>query len=208
MKPNNVANSHLKRLITVAISGILLGIAIILVTLEISHRNIISFVTAQEKYVISVEAAFLAVFLVEVLVRILSYNFRTPEMANYGVRLRILVRVIGYLIATVSVVSVLASNPALAISVGAVIGVVIAFATQNITSSILATILILNTRILRIGEEVTVSGITGTVADINLTHTIISVGEDIVFVPNSVIIYTSLRRKKRIDNPDHDTRHW
>ncbi len=198
----------MKRLILATIAGLVSGIVLILATLEIAHRNIIPFVSTQRKYIISVEAAFWGVFLVEVLVRILSYNFRTHQMADYGARVRVLVRVVGYTIAVVSIVSILASDPALAISLGAVIGVIIAFATQNITGSVLSAILILNTRITRIGEEITVSGITGTVVDINLIHTVISVGEDVVFVPNSVIISSAVRRKKRTGPHDSDVRRW
>ena len=89
IKPNIKHNSHLKRLIIIAISGAILGIALILATLEISRENITSFVGTQEKYIISIEAAILAIFLVEILARIISYSASSTEITNYGVRLRL-----------------------------------------------------------------------------------------------------------------------
>ena len=187
----------LKRLVVLAVTGMLIGIAIILVTLEISHRNVIPFVATQQKYIITIEAAILGAFLVETIARIISLSLSRPELANYGVRIRLIVRVVGYLIAAVAVVSILASDPALAISVGAIIGVIIAFATQNVMANILAAILILNTRMIRIGEEITITGVKGTVKDITLIHTIISADDDIIFVPNSVVMSNAVRRKRR-----------
>lgn len=68
------------------------------------------------------------------------------------------------------------------------------FATQNILASILAAIVILSTRIVKVGEEITVGQTTGTVSEINLTHTILSVQDDVVFIPNSLIISGTLIR--------------
>ena len=168
----------------------------------------ISFVATQEKYILSAEAAILSVFLVEILARIISHNAHTPEIVNYSTRLKIIVRIIGYLIASAAVVSILASNPVLAISVGTIAGVVIAFATQNIISSILATVVLLNTHMVRVGEEISISGVTGVVADIRLTHTIVSVADDIVYIPNSVMISAAVRRKKRTPDSNQDVQSW
>jgi small-conductance mechanosensitive channel len=111
-------------------------------------------------------------------------------------------------VALVSVVSILASNPTLGISIGALVGIVIAFSTQNILGSVIATILILSTRIVRIGEEITIGQTRGTVSDINLTHTILSNDENVVFVPNAMVISSIIQRKKRSFNKDANPRAW
>ena len=77
-------------------------------------------------------------------------------------------------------------------------GVIIAFATQNIIGNIMAAVLILNTHMVLVGEEITVNGIKGIITDINLNHTIISVNDDIVFIPNSVMMSSAVQRKNRI----------
>jgi small-conductance mechanosensitive channel len=108
-----------------------------------------------------------------------------------------MIRITGYLIAIVSVISILASNPTLGISAGAIAGVVIAFATQNIIGNMLAAMTILNTHMVQIGEEITVSGVKGMVVDINLSHIIVHVDDDVVYVPNTLMVSQTVRRKRR-----------
>ena len=199
MKNNNKSSIDSWRGIIFLLAGTLLGIALILVTLEISHRNIIHFVATQQKYIISAEAALLGVLLTEMLARISSHHLHERANVIFSTRFRIMIRITGYLIVIVSVISILASNPTLGISAGAIAGVVIAFATQNIIGNMLAAVTILNTRMVHIGEEITVSGVKGVVTNINLSHTIIHVEDDVVFIPNSVMVSQAVRRKKRSD---------
>jgi hypothetical protein len=111
------------------LAGILLGIALVLVTPEISHRNIIHFVATQQKYIFSAEAALLGVLLTEMLARIASHHIHEQANKIFSTRFRIMIRLTGYLIVIISVISILASNPTLGIIAGAIAGVVIAFAT-------------------------------------------------------------------------------
>jgi small-conductance mechanosensitive channel len=85
---------------------------------------------------------------------------------------------------------------------------VIAFATQNIVGSMLAAIIILSTRMVRVGEEITVNQTKGVIAEINLTHTVLSVGENVVFVPNSMVISNIVQRQKRTLDKDAGARDW
>ena len=194
---------NIKRLVIVTITGIILGIALILVTLELSHRNVIPFLTNNQKYIIGVETAGFGVFLTEILARVFSVIGRKPEIINYGKQLRLIVRILGYTIVGISIISILAANPVFAISIGSVAGVAVAFATQNALSNVLATIMLLNSsRMVRVGEQVTISGITGTVTDINITHTTITDKDDVIFVPNSMMMSATLRRAKRTGKID------
>jgi small-conductance mechanosensitive channel len=61
----------------------------------------------------------------------------------------------------------------------------------------LAAMTILNTHMVQIGEEITVSGVKGVVVDINLSHIIIHVDDDVVYVPNTLMVSQTVRRKKR-----------
>ena len=182
-----------------AVLTVILGTSLILVTLEISRRKLIPFVVTQQRYIVSAEAALFGVFLIESLTGIVSRVFGRDDILQNGAHLRALVRIVGYAIALICVISILASNPSLAISIGAVTGVALIFATQNIMSSVFAAILILITRMVRVGEEITVSGTTGKIVDIRLTHTILMVGEDVVLVPNSLMVSNTVKRKKRLD---------
>ncbi len=185
------------RPIVVAFVGAIITILLMVATLEVSHRKASAFVSSQEKYVVAIEAAVLSIFLVEMLVRLVALRFSTARLTERGTRLRLIVRIVGYSIALLSIVSILASNAALGISVGAIVGVVVALAAQTIVGSILATVLIISTRMVRVGEEITVNQTKGTIWEINLTHTMMVVGDDVIFVPNSLIISTLVRRKRR-----------
>lgn len=201
-------NVFQKRPVIITFLGAIITILLILATLEVSHRNINTFVSSQQKYIIAIEAVILAIFIVEMLVRLVTLRLRAPQMIEHGTRLRLIVRIAGYFIALTSVVSILASNATIGISVGAIAGVVIAFATQNIVGSVLAAVLILSTRMVRVGEEITISQTKGIVSDVNLTHTVLSIDDDVVFIPNSLIISSIVRRKKRHSNKDASVHDW
>jgi len=187
----------IKKPLIITITGLVVLIALIIVTTEIGKRNIIGFVSNSQRYIVSIEIIVLVVFFIEAVLKIISLRTRFTDLAQHSAGWRLIIRIIGYTIGTLSVISILASNTALGISVGAIAGVVIAFATQNIASSVLATVLIVSTRMIRIGEVITVGNTTGTVADISITHTIVSVADDIVLIPNSYLVANLVRRKKR-----------
>jgi small-conductance mechanosensitive channel len=129
-------------------------------------------------------------------------------MIEHGTRLRLIVRITGYSISSLSVISILASNATLGISVGAITGITIAFAIQNIAGSMLATVFLVSNHRVRIGEEITVSQTKGIVSDIKLTHTILSIGDDVVFIPNSLVMSSIVRRKKRNLDKDISVHDW
>lgn len=163
----------------------------------VSHRNLSSFVSRQEKFILGVEAAILSILVVEMVVGLVTLRLHSQQMAQLGTNLRIAVRIAGYLIAAACVVSILSSNPALGISVGAIAGVVVAFATQSTVGSVLATVVLISTRMVRVGEEISVSQTTGTVLQIGLVHTIVAIEDDVAYVPNSLMITSIMRRKRR-----------
>jgi small-conductance mechanosensitive channel len=196
------------RPVIITFSGTILMIILILATLDVSHRNVAPFITNQQKYILAIEAAGLAVFMVELALRLATLRLHTPKMEDQRNRIRLMVRIVGYTISAISVISILASNATLGISAGAILGVVIAFATQNIVGSMLAAVIILSTRMVRVGEEITVNQTKGVIAEINLTHTVLSVGENVVFVPNSMVISNIVQRQKRTLDKDAGARDW
>jgi small-conductance mechanosensitive channel len=192
----------------ITFTGTILMIILILATLDVSHRDVVPFITNQQKYILAIEAAGLAVFMVELALRLATLRLHTPRMEDQRNRIRLMVRIVGYTISAISVISILASNATLGISAGAILGVVIAFATQNIVGSMIAAIIILSTRMVRVGEEITVSHTKGIIAEINLTHTVLSVGEEVVFIPNSMLISSAVQRHKRTRDKGDGVRDW
>jgi len=188
--------------------GALFAVLLIITTRDISRRDLIAFVSAQEKYILSIEAAILSVLIVEMLVGIVTLRLRSRQLMQLSINLRIAVRITGYSIASVSVISILSSSPTLGISAGAIAGIVIAFATQNSVGSVLATIVLISTRMVQVGEDIAVSGTKGTVVDIKLTHTVVSIDDEVAYIPNSLIVHNILRRKKRSHDKDASLKEW
>ena len=175
----------------------ILTVVLIVGTKEISRRNLSSFISTEEKYILGFEVAALSILVVEMLVGLVSRRLHGHQMTQLGTNLRLTVRIAGYLIASVCVVSILSSNPALGISVGALAGVVVAFATQSTLGSVLATVVLISGRMVRVGEEISISQTKGTVVQIGLLHTIVEIEDDIAYVPNSLMIASIMRRKRR-----------
>jgi len=73
-----------------------------------------------------------------------------------GHNIRVILRGVVYIILAIGVVSSLSSNPGLAIGIGTVTGVVIAFATQNLVGNVVAGVMLAIVRPVRIGDQVTV----------------------------------------------------
>jgi small-conductance mechanosensitive channel len=207
-KPDEGAEKTKSRPLTIAWIGAVLTTLLIVATLEISHRKISAFISSQERYVVGIESAILGIFVVEMVVGLLTMRMHAPHIVERGTRIRLVVRIVGYSIAFLSVVSILSANATLGISVGAIAGVVMAFAAQNIVGSMLAAVLILTTRMVRVGEEITVNQITGVVSNITLTHTVISVENEVVFVPNSTLMSSAVRRKKRVTSKHSNVEEW
>jgi len=174
-----------------------LTLFLIVGTLDISHRHLSGFVTAEERYIVGLEVAILSILVVEMLVGIVKSRLHSQQMAQLGANLRITVRIAGYLIASLCVVAILSSNPALGISVGTIVGVVVAFSTQSTVASMLATIVLMSTRMVRVGEEISVGQIKGIVIEIGLLYTIVTVENDVAYIPNSLMISSTMRRKRR-----------
>ncbi len=185
-----------RRWLSLELAIIFLFIAIVSATFYISDRHLFPFLNNYQSYIVSAEIAFVSILLGEIIGRIIVFRFRERGALAYGIYVRTVIRVIAYLVAVIAIISVLASNPALAISIGTITGVVIGFASQNITANVLAAALIVATRIVHVGDTVTVSGNTGRVTDITLIYTVIDTETGTVFVPNSIMVTTAVQRRK------------
>jgi small conductance mechanosensitive channel len=118
--------------------------------------------------------------------------------------IRSLIRILGSLIITAVVISYLSENPAFAASIGAISGIVIGFAAQNVIGNLIAGMYLTITRPFKIEDRITVLGNSGRVSDIGLLYSglLMDTG-DSVLVPNNLLITTSiiLRGRKKSDGP-------
>ena len=92
------------------------------------------------------------------------------------------------------VVGIAEALPALLASLG-FIGLALAFASQTFIQNLIAGLIILIERDLKIGDEIEVSGVRGRIYDIRLRTTRIITNEGIkVIVPNIMLINTIIKR--------------
>lgn len=113
--------------------------------------------------------------------------------------IRTIIRIIGFGVLLAVIASILSFDPTAAIAFSSFIGLVFGFAGQNVIGNVIAGMVLVLTRPLRPGEEVTIAGRTGTVREITLMRVRILLpnGEDEVLIPSSKILTSTILRKKR-----------
>jgi small-conductance mechanosensitive channel len=127
-----------------------------------------------------------------VLAKIVDVAMRRVQLrAGAETRYRVLRRAVMAVIVVVAVLSALLVFPQVRavagalLASGAVIGIIVGFASQRTLGNFVAGILIAFTQPLRIGDRVAVDGAEGTVEEITLTYTFIRVDDDTrLVVPN------------------------
>jgi small-conductance mechanosensitive channel len=174
------------------------GLALVIVTIELSNRGSFPFVTSQRNHLIAAELAVFSIFFVEIIGRLANKHLERDALRR-GMSARVIIRTAGYLVVGAAVISILASNSALAISVGTITGVVIGFATQSLLSNMLGGIILVVNRVTRAGDEITFMGNTGRVVEIRLIYTVIDSGDSLVFIPNSAMLTNAVQLKKGPD---------
>ena len=182
---------------------VLLGLASVILTIELSRRGTFPFVTSQRDHLIAAEIAFFSILFVEMAGRIAMDRLRERDALRRGMSARVIIRTAGYLVMGAAIISILAANPALAISVGTITGVVIGFATQNLFGNMLGGIVLIVNRVARVGDNLTFMGNTGRVVEIRLIYTLIDTGDGVVYIPNSAMMTNAVQRKK--DSVDENT---
>lgn len=190
-------NRGLRGRVIAAIAVFFLGAVTIALTAHLADEEGIGWLTAQETRIIAAEMALFGILLIELVAGILLVRFHRSGSLQMGIAVRAVLRLVAYLILLVSVVSILASNPALAVGVGSVTGVVIAFSAQNLIANAFAGMFLAIGRPFKVGETITVMGVTGRVADIRVMHTLVDLGDRIALVPSNAMMAQVIQRPRR-----------
>lgn len=149
------------------------------------------------RHLIVAEVAFFGVLIVELLGRIIVRSFRERAALNLGVAVRVVLRTISYIVLGVSLVSLLAEDPSLAIGVGSVTGLILGFATQTLLGNVFAGMFLAVGRFFKVGDVISVMGSTGKVTEISLMHVKADAGDETVLIPSMSIMANVLRCKKK-----------
>ncbi len=177
----------------IAISGgVLVGL-----TAELSHEQYFPFLAPHRDRIIAAEIALFVVLVVEVAGRAILDYFRQRDALQLGIAIRTAVRTISYLMLSIAVISLLSSNPALAVGIGSATGLIIGLAFQNTIGNIFAGMILAFGNYFKVGDEISIMGNTGRVMEIGLMYTLIDSGDQWTLVPSTVLLTNALQRKKR-----------
>lgn len=193
----SIEDLPVKRRLFIATFILALAIASITATAHLANEGNIDWLVNHRTRIISAEIAFFGILAIEAVASLVVRWFHRKGVLQTGIALRAVVRVVAYTILLVSIVSILASNPALAIGVGSVTGVVVAFSAQNIVGNAFAGVFLSISTPFRIGEEITVMGYTGKVTDIRVMHTRLDLGDDIALIPSNAMMTQAIKRRAR-----------
>jgi small-conductance mechanosensitive channel len=186
----------------ISLALIFVFLCVILVTGEISKLNGFELLARHEKTVINSEFAVFSIVLVEFIGRAIIQAFKRRGNEPTGHNIRAILRGVVYIILVIGIVSSLSSDPGLAIGIGTVTGVVIAFATQNLVGNVVAGVMLAIVRPVRIGDDITVMAQTGQVKEIDLLYTVLEDGENWYYVP-SMVMFSNVIKKKKISMYKH-----
>jgi len=181
----------------IAILVMLLCLAVVIATIELAKLSGFSFVAAHRNVIVSIELTIFVMTLVEVIGRAIVESFRRRGLEPVGQSIRTIIRGAVYIVLTVTIISTLLSNPALAISLGTVMGVIIGFATQNLISNVVSGMMLAIVRPVQIGDEITITGTTGNVKEIALIYTILDTKDRLYYVPSIVMFTTIVMKNKK-----------
>jgi len=195
-KEKSKRSNKAPRTALISVLVLIIFICFILTTDAIAKNSGLSFIGKHEKTIVNTELAIFSLILVEFIGKAIIQAFKNRGIEPVGHNVRAILRGIVYLILAIGIVSSLSSNPGLAIGIGTVTGIVIAFATQNLVGNIFAGVLLAIVRPVRIGDYVTVLLSSGEVKEIALMYTILEDGDNWYYVPSMVMFSNVIKRKK------------
>ena len=192
----NKASTKKTNTTPMAMLVMILCLVVIIGTIELSKLTGFKFIADHRNTFVSIELTIFVITLVELIGRAIVANFRRRGIEPVGQSIRTIIRGAVYIILTVGIISTLLSSPALAISLGTVMGVIIGFATQNLISNVVAGIMLAIVRPVQVGDQITVTGSTGIVKEIALIYTVLDTKDSLNYVP-SIVMFSSVVMKNK-----------
>ena len=191
---NNKLSSNIFFILFIVISSIVL---IFLTTHFLDAQTRFTFLQLQRSHIISIEVGILSIVLIELIGRAFITRAKKSDIAQFGISIRAIFRVISYLALSIALISILASNPTLAISVGAFSGIVIGFASQSIIGNLIASLILVLARPFIHGDTISVAGTKGKIIEVGVIYTKVESEENILHIPNIFLLTNIIQRAKK-----------
>ena len=180
-----------------AIILLVVCMGLIVLTIELSRLEHYAFLVNQKERIISIEIALFGILAVELLSRAWVGRYRESDALHAGMTVRAIFRTVAYSILAIAVVSILSANPALAVGVGTVTGVVVGFSAQSLIGNVIAGTILSIVRPMRVGDSINVMGNTGRVIDIGIIFTTIDADDQRIFIPNMTMLSNAIRVERK-----------
>ena len=143
------------------------------------------------------EVAIIGYFIIDV-TSMAFYRLTVEHSEETAKTVKSLSRIVGSIAVTAILISYLSQNPVVAVSISTITGIVVGFASQNIIGNLIAGMYLVLARPFRIGDRVVVFDKAGIVSNIELLYCKIFMDQgDIMLVPNSALVTTSIILKKK-----------
>jgi small-conductance mechanosensitive channel len=175
----------------------LAGFVSVVATIELSREKALHFVVLHRDRLLAAEIALFGIIIVELVGRTMVSRFRERDALHTGVTVRGVLRVVGYTVLGFSAVTILASEPTLAIGIGSVTGIIIGLGAQGLIGNVIAGMFLAIARPFRIGDTISIMGTTGKVMEIGVIYIIVDSGDQRIFIPNTAAMGNPLQRKKK-----------
>jgi small-conductance mechanosensitive channel len=176
---------------TAILGGVMIGL-----TTQLDEDTYLGFLAPHKVKILVAEVGLVGVLAVELLARAVSQYMRSRGTQHAAFMLRVTLRATCYTMLVVAIVSVLAANPALAVGVGSVTGLIIGLSAQATVGNAVAGTVIALARPFRIGDDITVMGVTGRVVEVGIMHTVLDTADDVVLVPSATLMTQVVKRRK------------
>ena len=193
-KIKNKLSSNIFFILFIVISSIAL---IFLTTHFLDAQTRFTFLQLQRSHIIAVEVGILSIVLIELIGRALITRAKKSDIAQFGISIRAIFRVISYSALSIALISILASNPTLALSVGAFSGIVIGFASQSIIGNLIASLILVLARPFIHGDTISVAGTKGKIIEVGVIYTKVESEENILHIPNIFLLTNIIQRAKK-----------
>ena len=117
----------------------------------------------------------------------------TPDVAG---ALRVIARLVGYGLIFSFSVSVLTDNAVAALTMGSFAGLIAGFASQTVLRNTVAGLFLAIERPIGLGDNVTIGGNSGIIADITLMHVVLDADDRTILIPSSTAVSGVLVKHK------------
>ena len=172
-------------------------VLIFLTTHFLETQTRFTFLQLQRSHIIAIEVGILSIILIELIGRELISRAKKSEVAQFGISVRAIFRVVSYLFLAISLIAILSANPTLAISVGAFSGIVIGFSSQNIIGNLIASLILVLARPFVHSDMISVAGNIGKVIEVGVIYTKVESEENILHIPNIFLLTNIIQRAKK-----------